>query len=136
MEKEIFLSKEGTAKVMRAFNTTRKTVWEALNFKSDSVLARKIRFVALKDYGGVGSWKPAPMETEHDTVNGIMRQDFGNGVVLVVNLTTGEAILCIEKERLSTCERQTERVVKIEEGLTIEGLMKLQGEAAKMSMSM
>ena len=121
---------------MRVFNTTRKTVWEALNFKNYSVLARKIRFVALKDYGGVASWKPALMETEFDTANNIMRQDFGNGVVLEVSLTTGEAMLGVEKESLATGIRETERVVTIEKGLTIEGLMKLQGEAVKMSMSL
>lgn len=130
------MSKENTAKVMRVFNTTRKTVWEALNFKSDSVMARKIRFVAMKEYGGVASWKPALMETEFDTANNIMRQDFGNGVVLVVSLTTGEAMLGVEKESLATGKRETQRVVETASGLTIGGLMKLQDEAVKMSMSM
>ena len=136
MEKEIFLSRENTAKVMRAFNTTRKTVWEALNFKSDSVLARKIRFTALKEYGGVASWKPMLMETEFDTSDNIMRQDFGNGVVLVVSLTTGEAMLGVGKENPATGERETQRVVEIASRLTIAGLMKLQDEAVKLSMSM
>lgn len=136
MEKEIYVNKEGAHGLMRAFKCTQQMVWQALKFKSDSQLARRIRFTALREFGGVASWKPAPMETTHDTAGGIMVQDFGNGVALAVNLTTGEAILGIEKEHPTTGRRETQRVVTIEKGLTIERLMKLQEEAVRLSMSL
>lgn len=133
---------------MQVFKCTRQMVWQALNFKSDSKLAQKIRFTALRMYGGVPSWKPLAFETTHDTVNGIMRQDFGNGVTLVVDLQTGEAMLGIEKESdgeaamasqptsEGTPERETERIVTVTKAISIEELMKLQSEAMKLAMSM
>lgn len=136
MEKEIYVNKEGAHGLMRAFKCTQQMVWQALKFKSDSQLARQIRFTALREFGGVASWKPAPMETTHDTARGIMVQDFGNGVVLAVSLGKGDAMLGIEKEDPTTGVRETQRVVKIEERLTIEGLMKLQEEAVRLSMSL
>lgn len=40
-------------KIASSFNCTREMVSKALNFKKDSMLARKIRFVAKEQYGGI-----------------------------------------------------------------------------------
>jgi len=136
MEKKIIVSNENQRKLENSFKCTHVMLWKALTFKSDSHLARKIRFVALRDYGGVPTWKPAAMETTHDTESGIMRQDFGNGVVLVADLSTGQVMLGVEKENPVTMERSTERVVAVKPAATIEELMMMQGEAVKMAMSL
>lgn len=40
-------------KIAKAMNCTREMVSKALNFKKDTPLAKKIRFYAMKEYGGV-----------------------------------------------------------------------------------
>lgn len=122
------MSKEGTHGLMRAFKCTRQTVWTALTFKSDSPLARKIRYTALKEFGGVANWRTAAMETAFDTAHDMMSQDFGNGVRIEVDLKTGEAMLLVERE-----EPERPEVRKRVEDCTVAELMRLQGEAAKLS---
>ena len=67
MEKQIYVSKKGKAHLCEVFNCTTVMVWKALNFKSDSELARKIRFTALTQLNGTPNWKQADVETTCDT---------------------------------------------------------------------
>lgn len=53
MNKRIVVSRGDGLKIASSFNCTREMVSKALNFKKDSMLARKIRFVAKEQYGGI-----------------------------------------------------------------------------------
>lgn len=53
MKKRIVLRRGDAMKVARRVGCTREMVSMSLNFRKDSVLARKIRFVAKEHYGGV-----------------------------------------------------------------------------------
>ena len=45
MDKKIYVSEKNKAHLRKVFNCSTMMVWKALNFKSDSELARKIRFM-------------------------------------------------------------------------------------------
>ena len=53
MNRRIVISRGDGLKIAHSFNCTREMVSKALNFKKDSILARKIRFVAKEQYGGI-----------------------------------------------------------------------------------
>ena len=82
MEKKIFVSEKAKAHLRKVFKCTNPMVWKALNFKSDSELARKIRFTALQQLGGVANWKPEEVETTHEETARTMTLHFGNRVQL------------------------------------------------------
>lgn len=89
----IKVSKENKAKLAKMFNCTDRMVYKALCFECQTLLARKIQYVARKEMGG---WVEAAVpedEIFYDTMEGgerVMRQYFGNGAVLEVSMTTGE----------------------------------------------
>ena len=47
MEKKIYVSEKNKAHLREVFGCSTVMVWKALNFKSDSDLAQKIRYTAL-----------------------------------------------------------------------------------------
>ena len=53
MNRRIVVGRVDGVKLASAFNCTREMVSKALNFKKDSMLARKIRYVAKEQYGGI-----------------------------------------------------------------------------------
>ena len=53
MNRRIVISRGDGLKIASSFNCTREMVSKALNFKKDSMLARKIRYVAKEQYGGI-----------------------------------------------------------------------------------
>ena len=53
MNRRIVMDRGNVVKIAKTMNCTREMVSKALNFKKDSMLARKIRFVAKEQYGGV-----------------------------------------------------------------------------------
>lgn len=53
MNRRIVIDRGDGIKIASAFGCTREMVSKALNFKKDSKLARKIRFVAKEQYGGI-----------------------------------------------------------------------------------
>ena len=53
MNRRIVVGRGDGVKLASAFNCTREMVSKALNFKKDSMLARKIRYVAKEQYGGI-----------------------------------------------------------------------------------
>lgn len=68
MEKKIYVSDKAKTQLCKIFSCSKMMVWLALNFKRESDLARKIRYTALTQFGGVPSWKPEEMETTHEEV--------------------------------------------------------------------
>lgn len=53
MKKKIVLEHGDATKIAKLMNCTREMVSKSVNFKKNSMLARKIRFVAVKHFGGV-----------------------------------------------------------------------------------
>ena len=103
------------------------TVWKALSFESDSKLARKIRFVALKELGGVPNWKSVDMETTHEEAEKTMTQTFGDRVKLVASRRIGDNSILVyvdgKVKRRETCE-------------SIAAFIALQNEVQCMAMSL
>lgn len=92
----IKVSKENKAKLAKMFNCTDRMVYKALCFECQTLLARKIQYVARKEMGG---WVEAAVpedEIFYDTMDSgerFMRQYFNNGAVLEVSMTTGEGVV-------------------------------------------
>ena len=92
----IKVSKENKAKLAKMFNCTDRMVYKALCFECQTLLARKIQYVARKEMGG---WVEAAVPEEeifYDTMDSgehVMRQYFNNGAVLEVSMTTGEGVV-------------------------------------------
>lgn len=53
MKKRIVLDHGNVAKIAKVMSCTPEMVSKSINFKKNSLLARKIRFVAIKHFGGV-----------------------------------------------------------------------------------
>lgn len=53
MNRRIVLDRGDGLKIASTFRCTREMVSKALNYKKNSQLARKIRYVAKEQYGGV-----------------------------------------------------------------------------------
>ena len=50
MNRRIVMDRGNVVKIAKTMNCTREMVSKALNFKKDSMLARKIRYVAKEQY--------------------------------------------------------------------------------------
>lgn len=90
-EKKVWidLSKEGREHLAELFAVCDKTVYRALMFEGiDSDIKKKIRYVAVRELGGVRVNALAECETIHDA-DGYMRQYFGNGWLIEINKNTG-----------------------------------------------
>ncbi|MDY5632275.1 MAG: hypothetical protein SPF56_07300 [Bacteroidaceae bacterium] len=125
MTKQIYLSNDGKAHLCKVFGCTNVMVWKALNFKSESDLARKIRHVALTQLGGVPSWKPKGVETTHEEAEKTMTLHFGERVRLVYDRKDGSSHVIVDGE-----ERYCEH------GLDISQFMALSNEVKLMAMSL
>lgn len=92
----IDVTKETREKLVKAFNCTPQMVMKALTYRSDSELARKIRYTAVHEYGGE-AWRHCPeCETWYEvTEDGhqLMQQRYDNGAELTVDKQTGDAVL-------------------------------------------
>ena len=92
----IKVSKENKAKLAKMFDCTDRMVYKALCFECQTLLARKIQYVARKEMGG---WVEAAVpedEIFYDTMDSgerFMRQYFNNGAVLEISMTTGEGVV-------------------------------------------
>lgn len=124
MSKKIYVTDEAKNKLADVFHVSRVMVWKALAFESHSLLARKIRHVALSQYHGVPNWKPAEMETIHDTKT--MTQTFGDRVKLVLDKGTGLISVLVDDE----VERKDQVCSSIPE------FMELQSEVSRMALSL
>lgn len=53
MKKKIVLDRGNIAKIAKVMNCTPEMVSKSVNFKKNSLLARKIRYVAKEQFGGI-----------------------------------------------------------------------------------
>ena len=123
MAKKIFLEDGAKARLRQMFGCTNVMVWKALTFESSSKLARKIRYVALNELGGVPNWKVAEMET--DQALGTMTQTFGDRVKLVAHWEDQTVQVLVDGE-----------VTRSEQPESIAAFMALQKEVQCMAMSL
>ena len=115
----IKVSKESKAKFAKLFNCTERMVYKALCFESQTLLARKIQYVARRDYGGWVEAAVPEAEIFYDTMdNGerFMRQYFNNGAVFSVSFKTGEGVVTFKGEpRLRYDQVLLTRIPQIQE---------------------
>lgn len=125
MEKKIYVSDKAKTQLCKIFSCSKMMVWLALNFKRESDLARKIRYTALTQFGGVPSWKPEEMETTHEEVEKTMTQHYGERVKLVYDRNDGSTSILVDG-----------KVTRKEQDLSIPAFMKLQSEVELMAISL
>ena len=125
MEKKIYVSEKNKAHLRKVFGCSTMMVWKALNFKSDSELARKIRYTALTQLNGTPNWKQADVETTHGEAEQTMTQIFGERVKLVYDRNDGSTSILVDG-----------KVTRKEQDLSIPAFMKLQSEVEIMAMSL
>lgn len=92
----IKVSDEARIKLARLFKVEAKTVYLALTGRRNSDKARKIRYAAVKEFGGVPMVHCPACETLHETTEDgreIMRQEWRNGAVLVWYKGTPEVVV-------------------------------------------
>lgn len=125
MDKKIYVSEKNKAYLRKVFGCSTMMVWKALNFKSDSELARKIRFTALTQLNGTPNWKQAEVETTHEEAEQTMTQTFGERVKLVVDRKDGSVSVFVDGV-------ETRR----EQDMNIPAFVELQSEVELMAMSL
>ena len=92
----IKVNEDAKMKLARVFDVEPKTVYLALTGRRNSDKARKIRYAAVKEYGGVPMLHCPACETLHVTTEDgreVMRQEWPNGAVLVWYKGTPEVIV-------------------------------------------
>lgn len=52
-KKEILMPPGQKTRLAKAMGVTRQMVWKALTYESDTTLAKKIRYTARKEFGGL-----------------------------------------------------------------------------------
>lgn len=95
--RKILLPHGAAKRLGEALGVTQPTIRKALRFEEsicnaeEASLARKIRYAAMRNFGGMDSGEP-DMETAYgeDGLE-VARWRYGNGAVLTLNLRTGEA---------------------------------------------
>lgn len=91
----IDVTNEAKTKLAKLFKCTETFVYMALTYRKDSPLAKKIRYVAKRDYDGKAMRHCPECETLHNlTEDGrqLMVQNFDNGVKLEVDKGTGNVV--------------------------------------------
>lgn len=127
MTKRISLDQKGRNKLNKAFpHLSRVSIWNALTWKNDSDISRKIRYVAIKQCGGtiVDGGVTLEWETVHNEAEHTMVQTLGERFKIVVHKETGPVVLFVdgvEKRR--------------DENLSIPEYEALQAEVEKMAMA-
>lgn len=116
-ESYIKVSNEARAKLARLFNVEEKTVYLALTYRRDSDKARKIRYTAVRNYGGVAMCHCPECETIHNvTEDGrqLMVQNFDNGIKLEIDKQTG-AVVVYNRKGAVVCRRQIVKFPELKE---------------------
>lgn len=121
--RSIEVTQEAREKLRRAFGCTAKTVQESLKYRMDSDKAKKIRYAAVKEYGGKSMLYVPECETMFTTEIGgkeYMRQKFSNGAELLWQKGTPEVrvrfrgkedvIACESLPRLAEIQQMAERM--------------------------
>lgn len=113
MKKEILIPSGSLDKIQRIFNVTRMTIWNALNYKNSSDLSKKIRHVALKQYGGIISTGITPegfilnVKTEFDHANGVIRQSFNDRLKFIIDKNRNTAAIIVDGKEVAILEDMT-----------------------------
>ena len=100
----------GTApKIAKALGTSEKSVSCAVNGREDSELSRRIRYVAIKEYGcvAVTYYEEDVPDCDSEYKDGIMTQEFSDRVKIVADFNTGIVGAYIDGELKSKCQPQT-----------------------------
>ncbi len=116
-ESYIKVSNEARAKLARLFNVEEKTVYLALTYRRDSDKARKIRYTAVRNYGGVAMCHCPECETLHEIREGerqLMVQNFDNGIKLEIDKQTGAAVM-YDRRGAVVCRRHIEKFPELSE---------------------
>lgn len=92
MEKYISINKETTAKICKIFNICERTVKNALTYRNNSELAKRIRKVAKQNYGVTYVVEKEEFVCFFDS-DGLMHQVFPNGAELYFDTIEGEVKL-------------------------------------------
>lgn len=111
----IKVSNEVRAKLARLFKVEEKTVYLALTYRRGSDTARKIRFTAVHNFGGVAMCHCPECETLHNiTEDGrqLMVQNFNNGVKLEIDKQTGAAVV-YDRRGAVVSTRQIEKLPEL-----------------------
>lgn len=125
MEKKIYVSEKNKAHLREVFDCSTMMVWKALNFRSDSDLARKIRYTALTQLNGTPNWKQEGVETTHEEAERTTTQTFGERVKLVFDRKDGSTRVFVDGVE-----------TRKEQNLNIPAFMGLQREVELMAMSL
>lgn len=113
----IKVSNEVRAKLARLFKVEEKTVYLALTYRRNSDMARKIRFTAVHNFGGVAMCHCPECETLHEIREGgrqLMVQNFNNGVKLEIDKQTGAAVV-YDRRGAVVSTRQIEKFPELTE---------------------
>lgn len=113
----IKVSNEVRAKLARLFKVEEKTVYLALTYRRNSDMARKIRFTAVHNFGGVAMCHCPECETLHEIREGgrqLMVQNFNNGVKLEIDKQTGVAVV-YDRRGAVVSTRQIEKFPELTE---------------------
>lgn len=113
----IEVTKETRKNLEKALGCTDRMIRNALTYVSNTELARKIRYIAVKEYGAVPMCHYPECETMHNvTEDGrkLMVQNFDNGVRLEIDKQTGEAMIYDRKGRVLET-RQIQRLSELSE---------------------
>ena len=116
-ESYIKVSNEARAKLARLFKVEEKTVYLALTYRRDSEKARKIRYAAVRNYGGVAMSHCPECETLHEIREGerqLMVQNFDNGIKLEIDKQTGAAVM-YDRRGAVVCRRHIEKFPELSE---------------------
>lgn len=104
----IEVTKETRKNLEKALGCTDRMIRNALTYVSDTELARKIRYIAVEEYGATPMRHCPECETLFTTeIDGeqYMRQNFNNGAVLLWHKGTPEVIVRYRgNEELFLCE--------------------------------
>ncbi len=106
MKREIVVTKEDRAFLMKAFGVTNQTLYTALNLEKPEVGKRgRIRRTALMR-GGEIMVTLREVETIHDA-DGMMKQRFPNGAMLEVSKLDGSARVIYKGKEMASFENVT-----------------------------
>lgn len=84
------------SKLAKLFKCTETFIYMALTYRKNSEKARKVRYVAIRDYQGKPMHHCPECETLHNTTKdgrSVMVQNFDNGVQLIVDKGNGNVDL-------------------------------------------
>lgn len=113
----IKVSDEAKTKLARLFQVEEKTVYLALTYRRNSDKARKIRYIAVRDCGGVPMCHCPECETLHEIREGerqLMVQNFDNGIKLEIDKQTGAAVM-YDRRGAVVCRRHIEKFPELSE---------------------